>query len=258
PISLTIDDVLREVDGNRSQLDAELLRSRILEDAHAAYDKREQEFGPEVMRMIEREVLLRVIDQKWREHLYEMDYLKEGVGLRAYGQRNPVVEYQREGFTMFTTMLEGIKEETIRWLFLAEPRSPEAPARQQAGVPLPVGDTPVEVRLRGLGPLARPTALQYTSPTIAGAAGTGGVTVEREQDRTAAPALGLGGAPAGRPPVGGRPAQRGPRPRPAPAAGRRQPAPGQVVGSGPSRHAPRPCGSGKKYKRCHGAPSGSA
>ena len=257
PISLTIDDVLREVDGNRSQLDADLLRSRILEDAHAAYDKREQELGPELMRRIEREVLLRVIDRKWREHLYEMDYLKEGVGLRAYGQRNPIVEYQREGFTMFNTMLEGIKEETIRWLFLAEVRSPETPERQQAGVPLPVGDTPVEVRIRGLRPLARPTALQYTSPTIDGAAGVGGVAVEREQDRTAAPALGIGAAPAFRSPVGGRPAQRGPRPRPTAGAGRRQPAPGQVVGSGPSRNAPCPCGSGKKYKRCHGAPSSS-
>src|SRR5690606_31761567 len=86
PISLTIDDVLREVDGNRSQLDAELLRSRILEDAHAAYDKREQEFGPEVMRMIEREVLLRVTDQTGRVHRYAMADLTEGLWLRAAGQ----------------------------------------------------------------------------------------------------------------------------------------------------------------------------
>ena len=69
------------------------------------------------MRQLERNVLLNVIDRKWREHLYEMDYLKEGIGLRAMAQRDPLVEYQREGFDMFTGMLEGLKEESVGFLF---------------------------------------------------------------------------------------------------------------------------------------------
>ena len=69
------------------------------------------------MRELERQVLLQVMDRKWREHLYEMDYLKEGIGLRAMAQRDPLIEYQREGFDMFAAMLEGIKEETVGHLF---------------------------------------------------------------------------------------------------------------------------------------------
>ena len=69
------------------------------------------------MRQLERNVLLNVIDRKWREHLYEMDYLKEGIGLRAMAQRDPLVEYQREGFDMFTGMLDGLKEESVGFLF---------------------------------------------------------------------------------------------------------------------------------------------
>jgi preprotein translocase subunit SecA len=82
------------------------------------------------MRELERQVLLQVMDRKWREHLYEMDYLKEGIGLRAMAQRDPLIEYQREGFDMFSAMLEGIKEETVGHLFnvqvqVAEPAAPE-------------------------------------------------------------------------------------------------------------------------------------
>ncbi len=72
------------------------------------------------MRQLEREVLLQVIDRKWREHLYEMDYLQEGIGLRAHAQRDPLVEYQREGFNMFSQMLEGIKEEAVGFLYNLE------------------------------------------------------------------------------------------------------------------------------------------
>ena len=78
---------------------------------------REAELGDEVMRELERRVLLTVLDRKWREHLYEMDYLREGIGLRAMAQRDPLVEYQREGFDMFAAMMEGIKEEAVGFLF---------------------------------------------------------------------------------------------------------------------------------------------
>ena len=85
--------------------------------AQAAYDAREAQFGSEVMRELERRVLLSVLDRKWREHLYEMDYLREGIYLRAYSQRDPLVEYQREGFDMFAAMMDGIKEESVGFLF---------------------------------------------------------------------------------------------------------------------------------------------
>jgi preprotein translocase subunit SecA len=246
PVGVTIEDLEEEAGGARSSLDADFLTARLIEDAHAAYQRREEELGSEVMRQLERQVLLAVIDRKWREHLYEMDYLQEGISLRAYAQRDPVVEYQREGFDMFAQMMDGIKEETVGFLFnvevqVEEPTPAPQPAQAAPAVPLPASEPQVEVRAKGLGAQRRRQALQYSSPTIDGAAGTGG-SVQVERDEPAAAALGLGGpkAPAGR------------RPQP---AQRRQPAPGQAVSAGaPSRNAPCPCGSGKKYKRCHGAP----
>ena len=89
-------------------------------DAQAAYDRRVAEVGDEVMRELERRVVLSVLDRKWREHLYEMDYLREGIYLRAYSQRDPLVEYQREGFDMFAAMMNGIKEESVGFLFNLE------------------------------------------------------------------------------------------------------------------------------------------
>ena len=93
---------------------------------------REAEFGAEVMRELERRVLLSVLDRKWREHLYEMDYLREGIGLRAYSQRDPLVEYQREGFDMFHAMMDGIKEETVGFLFNLEVQVEEEPEEVRA------------------------------------------------------------------------------------------------------------------------------
>ena len=257
PVGVTIEDVIEQAGGQRSAIEADGLRARLVEDALAAYERREEELGEAVIREVERKVLLSVIDRKWREHLYEMDYLKEGVGLRAYAQRNPVVEYQREGFTMFQTMLEGIKDDSVRLLFHAEVQV-QQPEPTRPGVPLPVGQAPVEIRARGFRPVSQPSTLQYSAPTVDGQAGVSGVQVEREQDRSAAPALGLGRGPEvgtgpaiGAPPSGGKR-----RPAPRPSGGVRHQAPGQAVGSAPSRNAPCPCGSGKKYKRCHGAPAG--
>ena len=89
----------------------------LLADAQAAYDAREEDLGAEVLRELERRVLLSVLDRKWREHLYEMDYLQEGIGLRAMAQRDPLVEYKREGFDMFAAMMDAIKEESVGFLF---------------------------------------------------------------------------------------------------------------------------------------------
>ena len=241
PIGITVED-LEEDAGGRQAIDTALLIDRIQADAHEAYERRETELGSEAMRQLERMVLLQVIDRKWREHLYEMDYLQEGVGLRAYAQRDPLVEYQREGFDMFATMMDGIKEELVGFLFNLEVQVEEAPAPAPAlapagGVPLPQGvgsgsDGSVEIRAKGLAAGRQPRALQYSAPTIDGEAGAGGVTHE------AAPALGLGAAATS-----------------AASAPRKASGQGQASGgSSPSRNAPCPCGSGRKYKRCHGAP----
>ena len=107
--------------GRAGELTSEQLRQALLDDANAQYDKLEENVasigGEEQMRNLERMVILPIIDTKWREHLYEMDYLKEGIGLRAMAQRDPLVEYQKEGGDMFNAMNEAVQEETVRQLF---------------------------------------------------------------------------------------------------------------------------------------------
>ena len=180
PISFTIDELVARV-GSRSGLDAEFLTAAVIEDCQAAYAKREESLGSEVMRELERKVLLSVLDRKWREHLYEMDYLQEGIGLRAMAQRDPLVEYQREGFDLFSAMMDAIKEEIAGFLFNIEV-TVEASSNQVSGAGLEAKSLPS-------------TGLQYTAADESGVKTTGDV----------------------------------------------------------SRNAPCPCGSGKKFKRCHGA-----
>jgi preprotein translocase subunit SecA len=131
----------RDDDTEIDDLTREELLDALTEDAERAYAEREAEIdglaGDGAMRQLERNVLLNVIDRKWREHLYEMDYLKEGIGLRAMAQRDPLVEYQREGYDMFVGMLEGLKEESVGFLFnvTVEP----APMPSVAPQPAPEG-----------------------------------------------------------------------------------------------------------------------
>jgi len=120
PISLSAEEAIDQAGGHKSDLTREFLIEELTADAQAAYDAREEDLGSEVMREFERRVLLSVLDRKWREHLYEMDYLQEGIGLRAMAQRDPLVEYQREGFDMFGAMMDGIKEESVGFLFNLE------------------------------------------------------------------------------------------------------------------------------------------
>jgi preprotein translocase subunit SecA len=259
PLSLKLADLENEA-GGRDGLTRELLLEDIKADAHAAYDARETTFGPEVMRELERRVVLSVLDRKWREHLYEMDYLREGIGLRAYSQRDPLVEYQREGFDMFAAMMEGIKEESVGYLFNLEVQleeEPEAP----------------ELTAADLGPGTEATAGPAVGP-VAGAA-------------AAAAALGAATAPSSAPSDGTEqfgaavaqaaaastphivaPGLTPPKPPSAlsysapdeggdvevtSAVAQAEDAPGfDAVG----RNALCPCGSGKKYKKCHGAPGG--
>jgi len=120
-------------------MDSEHLEEVIVTDAKAAYRDREAEIdakaGPEAMRRLERQVMLSVLDRKWREHLYEMDYLKQGIGLRAMAQRDPLIEYQREGYDMFATMLEALKEECVGYLFNLQVEQPEPEPSDAASLP---------------------------------------------------------------------------------------------------------------------------
>ena len=178
PIEITAAELEKEA-GNRGALDTEYLIERITADAFAAYSKREENLGSNVMRELERKVLLTVLDRKWRDHLYEMDYLQEGIGLRAMAQRDPLVEYQREGFDLFSAMMDGIKEEIAGFIF---------------NVDVTVEDSGVSGG--GLEAHAPSTKeLRYTSAEESEAKSSDDV----------------------------------------------------------SRNAQCPCGSGKKYKRCHGA-----
>lgn len=244
PLSFRADDLPRRRPEDRAQVLA-----RVEEELKRLYREREQELGPETLREIERLILLRVIDAQWMQHLRDMDDLREGIGLRAYGQQNPLVEYRLEAFQMFRAMMERINEETLRYLF-----------RVQVAV-APAGT--------GLGADRRPAAAAVSGPRVAGdGRGRTGATAGRGPAGAAAavPGTGLlaratysGGGPppfalpgagsasgsqdgAGR---GGRGTGAGAA---GPAGGRLEPRRVQKVG----RNDPCPCGSGLKYKKCHG------
>ena len=158
PVGLTIDEVVSEA-GNRGRINRDFMRREILSDAHVAYDKREESLGAPAMRELERRVVLSVIDRRWRDHLYEMDYLKDGIGLRAMAQRDPLVEYQREGFAMFQQMMGQIREETVGFLFNLEVQV--TPSVGATAAPI--------VAAKGLTPAANaPEKLSYTAPSDSG------------------------------------------------------------------------------------------
>ncbi|WP_396668640.1 preprotein translocase subunit SecA [Microbacterium sp. R86528] len=117
PVSVTIDEVVAEAAGRRGGINAEGLKREIISDARIAYSAREETLGDAATRELERRVVLQVLDRRWRDHLYEMDYLKDGIGLRAMAQRDPLIEYQREGFQMFQSMMGQIKEESVGYLY---------------------------------------------------------------------------------------------------------------------------------------------
>ena len=131
------------------------------------------------MRELERRVVLSVLDRKWREHLYEMDYLREGIGLRAMAQRDPLVEYQREGFDLFAAMMDGIKEESVGFVFNLEVEVEEASAADEPAVSpdesMPFAVAP-EIHAKGLDEDHDHGGLQYSAPTLDGGGGGGTAT----------------------------------------------------------------------------------
>lgn len=177
PVSLDWDDLMEDGD-----LDESTLREALVQDARDAYDKREAEInalvGPEGMRTLEHQVMLTVLDRKWREHLYEMDYLKQGIGMRALAQRDPLIEYQREGFDMFRAMLDSLKEEAVGFLFNLQVERAEAPPAEAAsalptGVPAGNGQ-PTEGRHARPAPPQPPTTDTESVPAALRGKGLGG------------------------------------------------------------------------------------
>jgi preprotein translocase subunit SecA len=145
PVGIEISEVLAEA-GNRSKLTKAWLSNELLSDARVAYKNRVAQIGEEAMRELERRVVMSVIDRKWRDHLYEMDYLKEGIGLRAMAQRDPLVEYQREGFTMFQLMMGQIREESVNYLFNIEVQAaPAAPTQENLTFSAPSEEGDAEI-----------------------------------------------------------------------------------------------------------------
>ena len=128
PITVTPDSIAT----SHGDLTRDSLREAVLADAREVWAKREETLTPAITRELERRVVLSVLDRKWREHLYEMDYLKEGIGLRAMAQRDPLVEYQREGFDMFGAMLDSLKEESVGFLYNLQVQIVPAPGAQAA------------------------------------------------------------------------------------------------------------------------------
>jgi len=198
PIEISIDDMVKAAGGDPADLSAEFMTAILQEDINRAYLAREAALQPPVMRELERRVILSVLDRKWREHLYEMDYLQEGIGLRAMAQRDPLVEYQREGFDLFVAMMEAIKEESVGYMFNAEVTV--TPHVHADGEP-----EEIDLETKGLVTPKSVAALQYSGPSETGEVKTTSVSNDAYAN----------------------------------------------VG----RNEPCPCGSGSKYKKCHGAAS---
>jgi len=214
-------------------------------DAKAYYERREAELGSNVMREVERQVMLRIIDQRWREHLEEMDYLKEGINLRAMGQKDPLTEWQREGFEMFGSMMKAIAQDFVRYVMHVQVvKQPAAPAAAPAGRP-PAASSAASSPAPAPAEAA-PAAPASPAPAASGPAAPEGVenlqtsSAETEQPNllrsSRAPRIEQTAATARQ---GGRPAK--------------QETVVKDAWAKTPRNAPCPCGSGKKFKMCHGA-----
>jgi preprotein translocase subunit SecA len=199
PLGVSIDDLRAAATGDQ-------LYESLVSDATAHYEKREEEVTPEIMRQVERQVMLRIIDTRWREHLYAMDYLREGIHLRAMGQKDPAVEWQREGFEMFSLMMAGIDDDFVRYVMhvqVAVQQNEQPQPEQLRDVKYSAADEPVQAP-RGSAALPAGGAAPAATPDSAPAEPEiQQPTVKSEWDKT-------------------------------------------------PRNAPCPCGSGKKFKLCHG------
>jgi preprotein translocase subunit SecA len=268
-VKLTASQLIEEEGGEKQFLSTDIVTARMQEDAQAAYDRREEELTPEVMRELERRVVLSVLDSKWREHLYEMDYLREGISLRAMAARDPLIEYQREGFDLFNAMMDAIKEESVGNLFHLQVEVQQSPIVGESG---PDGEWESGAgHLLSAAPAADapPVQARGAAPALAGGGARNGSPRRPAPARTAA----VGGAQAapgddGQDSVPAAFAPRGlaqpKRPSRLSYSAPSEDGSGQAVQSSGKaattdfskvgRNEPCPCGSGKKFKLCHGDP----
>ena len=199
PVSISLDELEDDLPDQEGMIDL------FVEDVEKAYDRREEEIGEERMRELERQVLLTVLDRKWREHLYEMDYLRDGIGLRAMAQRDPLTEYQREGGDMFNAMMGAFMEEVIGYLFHLEvPKADDSEPQEERVEADGEGEPNEDSKALAKGlEQKEPENLQYSAPDESGEATKSGASAKAAKK--------------------------------------------------PGRNQPCYCGSGKKYKVCHGA-----
>ncbi|MGA2095893.1 MAG: preprotein translocase subunit SecA [Candidatus Acidiferrum sp.] len=209
----------------------------------ARYEEKEKQFGAELVRWLERRIILDVVDSQWKDHLLSLDHLKEGIGLRGYGQKDPLVEFKKEAFVLFEDMMARIDNETIRYLFHIQVQQSEQPPQGGPGTPAPTGQPGSP---QGAGPSRPSQPPQAVRPRASGAAAVASAAARASEDP----------APQ-RLPAFAREMERkqerqqkelqyqtGPAQAEAPKPVR--------AGAKVGRNDPCPCGSGKKYKKCHG------
>jgi len=268
PISVTPESIAAD----HGDLTRDTLRAAVLTDAEDAWKRREETLSPPVTRELERRVVLSVLDRKWREHLYEMDYLKEGIGLRAMAQRDPLVEYQREGFDMFAAMLDSLKEESVGFLYnlqvqvVPADQAQGAAPGQQASPAASVGAAPVPAAAVTSGTGGQPAAVPAPTrrrirqvealPTQQAAAASAPPAADEAPAALRGKGLGNGSAGSAALTFSGPREDGGTETRSSGSSGaaRRQGAATVASSKEPGRNSPCPCGSGKKYKVCHGRP----
>ncbi|MBT1175475.1 preprotein translocase subunit SecA [Bifidobacterium sp. LC6] len=267
PTKVTVDEAKEAAGKLKGEKAVEAVRDLIVKDAKEKYDELEKTIGESGLRDLERRVVLAVLDRKWREHLYEMDYLKDGIGLRGMGQRDPLVEYQREGYQMYNSMIEAIKEESVQLLFhidvkqVAATQDANSTDDEDAAVAAAEGATGVSESSDGADSAATVAAGPDEDGESEEEAAEGETEEESEEDAeekqaiadsAAASAAGDATLPVSGPaPIshaeGKVPAAKRPKSdelKTPWADGRTFP--------GTGKNAPCPCGSGRKYKMCHG------
>ncbi|UIP48911.1 preprotein translocase subunit SecA [Bifidobacterium longum] len=246
PTKVDEDEVRKIVGGLKGAKAVEAVRDLIVEDARQQYGEMEETIGETGLRDLERRVVLAVLDRKWREHLYEMDYLKDGIGLRGMGQRDPLVEYQREGYQMYNSMIEAIKEETVQLLFHID-------IKQVATTDEAVDE--VEETAESADTIAVASGPDENGESVVEAAE--GEVEDTDAKQAIAESAAASGAGESTPPVAG-PAPISHAEGKVPVSKRPKSeelktpwADGRTF-PGTGKNAPCPCGSGRKYKMCHG------